>query len=278
MSAAPVRGPMPRRRSPVIVKLGGSVITDKAVLRTLRPRTLARLAREVATAPSPVIVVHGAGSFGHVRAKRHKLADGASGEPRQRDAFAQVHEDVRALHAEVLAALRRAGLAPVGIPPIACARLADGELDVLDVSPFVDALANGFTPVTFGDAVFDERRGFGILSGDVMIRELAPALGCSHGVFATAADGVFDRDPANADAVLLEKASPKDLESVAWGVHVADVTRGMGGKLAAIAACAEAGVPVTVVNGNVPGRVTDALGGRRVLGTRVAAPGKGVAA
>ena len=60
---------------PVIVKLGGSVITRKNEVERARPKILTRLAEELAADPTvPLVVLHGAGSFGHPGAKRWGLA------------------------------------------------------------------------------------------------------------------------------------------------------------------------------------------------------------
>ncbi|MED5499114.1 MAG: hypothetical protein VX845_05490, partial [Candidatus Thermoplasmatota archaeon] len=56
----------------VVVKLGGGLITEKASMTTVHEERLNRLAREIAAAARQgvrVLVVHGAGSFGHLRAK-----------------------------------------------------------------------------------------------------------------------------------------------------------------------------------------------------------------
>ena len=63
-----------------LVKLGGSVITDKARPLVFRAQVTRRLARELAPSVSEgLIVVHGAGSFGHVRAAEYDLANGLKG-------------------------------------------------------------------------------------------------------------------------------------------------------------------------------------------------------
>src|SRR2546426_9297157 len=64
----------------LLVKLGGSVITVKSKYRTLRGPDLSRLAREIAAgADHETVVVHGAGSYGHILAAKHRLADGDKG-------------------------------------------------------------------------------------------------------------------------------------------------------------------------------------------------------
>ncbi|MFI5414833.1 MAG: hypothetical protein ACHQ16_04100, partial [Candidatus Lutacidiplasmatales archaeon] len=69
-----------------VVKLGGSILTWKRERESLRPKILARLSADLATAPGPVVLLHGAGSFGHPGARKFRLAaaPGASDKPRDR--------------------------------------------------------------------------------------------------------------------------------------------------------------------------------------------------
>jgi len=62
----------------LLVKLGGSVLTDKARLRTARRAAIRRLASELAAVRQSLLVVHGAGSYGHILARRHQLNQEAS--------------------------------------------------------------------------------------------------------------------------------------------------------------------------------------------------------
>ncbi|MBO5002704.1 uridylate kinase, partial [Methanocorpusculaceae archaeon] len=50
---------------PVIIKLGGSVITDKANPGVIHREVIAKLAAAIAEAKTPAVIVHGAGSLGH---------------------------------------------------------------------------------------------------------------------------------------------------------------------------------------------------------------------
>ncbi|HVM45463.1 MAG TPA: isopentenyl phosphate kinase [Candidatus Thermoplasmatota archaeon] len=253
------------------MKLGGSVITDKATYRTPRLDALARLALEVASVGQRVVVVHGAGSFGHVLAKKHDLARGdAEAAIERRLAAAQVHADVRELQALVLSALRDVGLPAVGLSTYDLARTTSGELSNFAYEPVHETLARGFVPVLSGDVVLDNARGFGILSGDVLMLELARAVRPARAVFATDVDGIFDRDPREPGATLLPRvdlrADIRESES-----RVPDITGSMAGKLKRARAVAASGVPVHVVNGLAPGRVAEALAGKRTLGTVVTA-------
>src|SRR5207237_1301346 len=71
----------------LLVKLGGSVVTEKDKLRTARRPAIRRLAGELAAVRQPLLVVHGAGSFGHILASRHRLNEGGSTPAKRAAAF-----------------------------------------------------------------------------------------------------------------------------------------------------------------------------------------------
>jgi len=253
------------------VKLGGSVLTDKARLRTPRRATIRRLAAELATIRQPLLVVHGAGSYGHILARRHKLNEGGVSASK-RVAATRVQQDVKELDGIVVNAFIEAGIAAIPIPPSAVLSLNDGMVVTADLTPFLEFSSMGFTPVTFGDVVRDLRRGVAVCSGDVMMLELARAFRPERAVFATDVDGLFTADPKRRrDASLLEVVRPKDLEGIEFSTAKrTDVTGSIEGKVRRMFEIAEHVGECLIVNGNVKNRVRDALRGRRVVGTRVA--------
>jgi len=254
----------------IVVKLGGSILTTKGGAKRVRGATLARLASELRGTPD-LVVLHGAGSFGHVLARRARLREGLR-TPAQRKAAAQVRRDVLALHTAVLDALGAAGLRAWSLPTGALALAADGELDALPVAPFQAAVEQGFVPVAMGDVVLDAKQGIAIVSADAVAQHLAAHLGVERMVFATDVDGLFDRDPALPGAQLLRETTPAHLRAMRFGgSRNPDVTGGMEGKARAIADMAARGCEVWVVNGLVPGRVRDAVRGKTGVGTRVLA-------
>ncbi len=61
----------------VILKIGGSVLTDKNKISAPRPEDIARMAREISDGKNTkLVLIHGAGSFGHHQAKEYGLKDG----------------------------------------------------------------------------------------------------------------------------------------------------------------------------------------------------------
>mgnify|MGYP002684126917 CR=1 FL=1 len=107
----------------ILVKLGGSVITDKGRYRTFDPDTAGRLAEEIARTGQDVVIVHGAGSFGHILAKEHRLHLGIS-DGSQLLGASLVMSDVRELDLEVCRRLSAKGVRAVPLPPASCAAMS----------------------------------------------------------------------------------------------------------------------------------------------------------
>jgi isopentenyl phosphate kinase len=256
--------------SMLLVKLGGSVLTEKRRLRTPRLAAIRRLANEVAAVSKPILVVHGAGSYGHILASRHRLNEGGP-TPAKRSAVARVQADVRELDRLVVDSLNREGLAAVPIPPSVVLTLDDGRVSSMDLTPFLEFSSMGFTPVTFGDVVRDLRKGFSICSGDLLMLELARAFRPDRAVFAADVDGLFTADPKRRKgARLIESVTPKDVIQVEFSsASRTDVTGSIEGKVRRMFEIANHVGECMIVNGNVKNRVRDALRGRRVVGTRI---------
>ncbi len=241
---------------PLLVKLGGSLLTDKAREQALRPARTQRLMRELATAIGPVVLVHGAGSFGHPQVKRHKAALRRAG-PKQELAVAEVLESLRHLSKKVLAAARKAGIEPAPI-------VLDGRgLDAAALREVRAALAVDRVPVLHGTLVRDGA-AWRVLGGDEIMAGLAAALKPSRIVWATDVQGIYDRDPRAGSANLLPEARAVPVSRAGRG---ADVTGRMGGKLEWSGRAAKV-APTWIVGGHVAGRLEKALQGRP-KGTRV---------
>jgi len=256
-----------------LVKLGGSVLTDKARLRTPRRAAIARLARELAAASESVLVVHGAGSFGHILARRHKLHERFLGKE-QLAAGARVQRDVKILNGLVVDALLRSGLSAVSLAPSVLLTMEDGRVAAFDSKPFRDYLILGFTPVTFGDVVRDRSRGLAICSGDVLMLELAKAFRPTRAIFVADVDGLYTADPKRTKgARRFESVRETDLGSIDFALapaQAADVTGSIEAKVRRMFEIASHTGECIILNGNVKNRLRDAVQGRPVVGTRVA--------
>ncbi|WP_400207588.1 isopentenyl phosphate kinase [Candidatus Methanomassiliicoccus intestinalis] len=252
----------------ILIKLGGSVITDKTKYKTLRTEVLGRLASEIKASGQKVILVHGAGSYGHIIAAENELQKGFFKES-QVPAASQVMEDVRVLNLEVIKCLNEAGLPCASLPPSAIAKLQAGELKDLDCQLFADYLELGIVPVTFGDVCLDTERGFGICSGDQLMTRIAETFKPTTTIFCSDVDGVYTADPhSDTDARLIETIDQKTLDELPRSQRCADVTGSIFKKIEHMLNIATYSKAL-VINGLVPGRLKAALCDEEVVGSKV---------
>lgn len=256
----------------MIVKLGGSVITDKRRKFAVRRAALRRLAGELAAAKEPLVLVHGGGSFGHPMASKYGIARGY-GDKRQLIGFSLTHHAMEKLNAHVTEALQRAGLPAMAIQPSACTTVVDGRIKSMELTPVRKLLELGIVPVLYGDAVPDLSRGMGILSGDQLVAHLARELGASRVIVCVDVDGVYTANPkVRKGAKLVRTITPASWPGIAESISVAggpDVTGGMANKVRELLALAEHAVEAEIVNAAKPNILRRAVLGERGLGTRI---------
>lgn len=250
----------------IIIKLGGSVVTDKSKPMTARYDVIKRLASEIASVPGPKVIIHGGGSFGHIKAKEYELHKGFKNES-QREGVCQVQSDMRALNRLIEDALRQAGMPVASIPAGAIATFDNGKMADFPSNVFGHYLDIGITPISFGDVVVDRSRGISICSGDDIILRLARDLKAERCIFATAVEGIYAQYPPKEGEGPLPEIHKTD--KVMFTVKDADVTGSMQRKLELMFQIANMGCPVEIVNGLVPRRLADALLGKPVIGTKV---------
>lgn len=252
----------------LFLKLGGSLITDKATPRTLRADVLARLMGEIASALADVdvqlVLGHGSGSFGHVEGKRFDTRTGVR-TPAGWRGFAEVQAAAALLNRHVIDAARAAGLPVLNCPPSASAVCEDGRLVDLAVEPIRAALEHGLVPVVQGDVAIDTVRGGTIVSTEDVFGYLAPRLKPARILLAGRDAGVLSRWP---DGHLVTDIV--DGTAIQAGASQAtDVTGGMVAKIheTLITLRAVPDLSALIFSGDVPGRVAAALRGEAVVGT-----------
>ena len=165
----------------MIIKFGGSIITDKAKKgiynSTITKQLIDELHRfyeeeqtksENSNSPAAegdidynLILVHGAGSFGHISAKKYRLDEGYQ-EKEQLFGLSEVHCDVRDLNLKFMNELLVSGFPGISIPPMVILRNRAKLVNYFDSEIFHRVLATHCIPVTFGDVVFDEVGTFNV--------------------------------------------------------------------------------------------------------------------
>ncbi|MEZ4710822.1 MAG: isopentenyl phosphate kinase [Caldilineaceae bacterium] len=260
----------------IFLKLGGSLITDKRQPETPRLDVIRRLAQEVAQARAAnpalkLVIGNGAGSFGHLHAKRHGTRQGVH-TPAQWMGFAATADAAARLTRLVATALLEAGVPAWSIQPSATLRCVDGALAAGPDWAVAQALQRDLAPLIHGDVALDDVRG-GTIAGTEEIMEwlarrlpmlMPDAQPLARVVLAGEVDGIYSADPLqHADARLIPQITPRSFGQVASGLggsHGVDVTGGMAAKVAQALRMIEnqPGLEVVVCSGLIPGNIVKA--------------------
>ncbi len=259
---------------PVILKIGGSAITDKTGELAAKTEIINRLAEEIKRADlDNLIIVHGGGSFGHPTAAKYGIKDGYKEDPTQKLGFAETHHVMTVLNGLVMDALIWHEIPAVSVAPSSCFVTENGKVKFFDETVLKSMAKMIFTPVLYGDSVFDEKLGFTVLSGDQLVAYLALKYDASKVVIGTDTDGLFDSDPkSNPDAKPykhLTLAELKEIQPKLGRAAGTDVTGGMAAKIAELIPVIEKGIHVTVTGATKGLSIYRALTDQSVLGTEI---------
>ena len=262
----------------MVIKFGGGVITDKAVLKTPRVDVIDALAcavKGVLDLGCAVTLVHGAGSYGHLEAVKWRLVGGADESilVEQLRAVERVRADMKELNTLVVEALRRHGVRTSSHPPSLWAQGTGAGFEG-DVGPLEASL--DVVPVTFGDVVpcAGETR-FGVLSGDDIMARVCLESGGGGGdtqttccVFVGDTPGLLSHPPGHRDSTLLRTWRASDAFN---GAHTAaqDATGGIFLKAASAARVAPHVLSVWLVGGSEPNSLLELAKTGSTTGTRV---------
>jgi isopentenyl phosphate kinase len=255
-----------------LLKLGGSLITDKNQKATLRPDVLQRIAQEIAQAQHeeafPLLIGHGSGSFGHYEAKQHQTIKGVES-AKEWQGFARVATIAAELNFHVAKALQHAGVSVMRFQPSASAIAKDGIIERMSLEPIQAALEHGLIPLVYGDVAIDSVRGGTIISTETIFSHLVKHLPVSRILLLGEVDGVWDEKKQIIPNIT--PANFPEIQAALGGSGGVDVTGGMETKVSDMLELAQAAPypEIFILNGLAPNRLTNALLGKTVLGTKL---------
>lgn len=254
--------------NPVILKIGGSVITEKDsdIPERAKVDEIERISHEIADFKSEsdlnIILVHGAGSFGHPQAMKYRL---------NREFNSQgvylTHASVKKLNSMVLESLNNAGVPSLPVHPLNSCLFENGELVYFQLEQIRVMLERGIMPVLHGDVVLDRVKGVAILSGDRIIPYTASLLKASKIGAGSNVDGVLDEN-----GNVIKKITPlsfAEMKKHIKGSTSTDVTGGMLGKVSELLELASKGISSRIFNASRKGMVSRFLYGEEI-GTLIA--------
>jgi isopentenyl phosphate kinase len=252
----------------IVLKIGGSVISDKkSIVPKANLDVMKRVSKEIASVYNKekmkLIIIHGAGSYGHQIVNKTKIGEGIKNNE-QLKAFAETQRLQNELNCIFTKYLIEEGLPAIPCQASSFAVMDSGRIVKMDLSAIEGFLELKMIPVLYGVPAYDKTQKCSILSGDQIAPYLAVKLNARKIIHATNVDGVFTGDPnLSPNAKLIPEINSKNIEQVKeWltGSTATDVTGGMFGKVSELL---EIGVESQIMNALVPGNIIKALSGEK---------------
>lgn len=258
-----------------LIKLGGSLITDKRKPKSFRRTVVQKLARQLndirRRQPELRLVVgHGSGAFGHAEAAKYNTVHGVR-TAAERLGFARVGAAATELSQLVLEEFIAAGLPAMRFQPSSMLRARDRHITAFAADLLNMALGQGMLPLVHGDIALDEVIGGAIVSTESLFAALAKPLAVSQIVLLGDVAGVLDG--AGALIPVITPASYLSIASQLGGSPGFDVTGGMLQKVSEMVdlVAANSHVNVVIADGNRADILIDVLVRRCKVGTRICA-------
>lgn len=224
----------------LIIKLGGSLLTDKQTPYKLNQEILNSVSNEIQQCLNQglikeLVIVHGVGSFGHPPVLKYNLHKGFKSRS-QLINISETQYRVNGFRQKVTRALFKAGI-PVNYFHSSSIFLGKNfRVQDYYLKPLKGYLDIGLVPVIGGDMMFDTEHGFSVLSGDIITIILAKELKMDTVVFATDVKGVFNENPKKSkNAKIVKQIKISEIAGLIKEMKSEnDASNAMAGKLSSI--------------------------------------------
>ena len=241
----------------ILIKLGGSIITNKEKPLSARRKTIDNISKSLKKIDESIIIVHGGGSFGHFWSVKYDMHTKEKNYDLR--GVAIIKNSMIELNKIILDSLLKNRLNPYCIPP---ADFMSGNKPILKKIKEIEKIAKaGLTPVTYGDALWYGQKKTYILSGDKIMTHFAKILKPRLCIFALNENGLYSDLKSKKLIYELKDEHPLISE------NKMDVTGGMTRKVEEASNISKMGMNVFFVNGNNPERIVKAIKNRKFEGT-----------
>jgi isopentenyl phosphate kinase len=259
----------------ILIKLGGSLITDKRKPKSFRPDMVGRLAEQLShirkrDEKRRIVIGHGSGSFGHFEAQKHRTARGVNTR-QDRQGFAQVGAVATELSLLALNEFLAAGLPMMRFQPSSTIIATGGQITSFDSRALLLALEKQLVPLIHGDIAVDQEINGAIISTESLFAHLVEPLRVRQIILLGEVDGVLDQ--RHEVIPLITPRSLRNRLSALRGSQGVDVTGGMLQKVKTMTALVRShpSLSVIIANGKQDGILVDLLENRLQKGTRISA-------
>ena len=241
----------------ILIKLGGSIITNKAKPLSARRKTIGNILNQIKRIREPMILVHGGGSYGHYWSVKYDMHT----KPAKYDmrGVSIVKNSMIDLNKIILDSAVKNRINAYCLPPT---DFMNGNKPIKNKILTINEIAkSGLTPVTYGDALWFGKKKSYILSGDIIMTVIGKILKPRLSVFVLDVDGVYSNTKSKKLIYDFKKEKPTISK------NKMDVTGGMTRKITEATNMSKSGLKVFFVNGNKPKRILDAVSGKKFEGT-----------
>ena len=220
----------------ILLKFGGSLITKKnSDIPKINIDNLEEIGKLLNNDKYDLIIVHGAGSFGHPIAEKFNLIDGLDESLEQKESIKEIRHQMKELNQILCKIIESQGIKTKAIIPSESMRTRGAKhISKFPKKIFDKAIREGNIPITFGDVTEDELQGINVLSGDVIMMELARIYRPAFSVFIMDYPGVMDSNPRLKDSNIIPIVDSKMIGELRQKTNMngtTDVTGGLIGKL-----------------------------------------------
>ena len=268
---------MKKENEVILLKLGGSLLTDKDKPLFIREDIAMSTIQQIIEANEKVILIHGGGSFGHPLAKKYDLMKGLDPSiSNQIFGLTKTHQAMVNFNSYLVNLFLERNYPALSIQPSSIFNKDNRKITIINIQLIEDLLAFNILPILYGDIIFENHTSFSILSGDQIIFKLCEKLSkyrVSKVIFAIEADGLFvnEKDPANKKIKLVPEILSSELDNLDLadlGKKI-DVTGGIQGKINSIKKICTFNIPVQIVNGLKENNIYKSLKNEKVISTYI---------
>jgi isopentenyl phosphate kinase len=253
----------------ILIKFGGSLISDKTKVNKARLDVINDLSRQIKKVLNEnkslsLIIATGAGGFGHPEAQKYEN-NLEKGRP-------FIKAAVKKLNKIVVSSLNNAGVSAFSVEPSEIAKYKDGQMTELLYGYIIKLLKKNVIPVFHADLVKDQTRGISILSMDKFLVETA-IMFKNRGfeeekiIFCGKTDGVLD--DKGITIPIINQNNFFRISHYFINNKEIDTSGGMKRKVEECLRLINRNIRCLIINGQIKNNLRKAILGKEVIGTKI---------
>ena len=252
----------------ILIKLGGSVITDKNLPYVAKQKEIRRLVKELKPFAKNIIIAHGSGSFGHTSATKY----GGKRGYKSKVGIAKVARDASEINRIVIDIFINENIPVVSLRPMSMILARNGKMQKNFFQIIESVVKQGLIPVVYGDVIWDKEWKSTIFSGETTLSCIAKYLlkrGFKINKIIEVSDtnGVNDEKGKTIPEITIN--SWRQQKIYISKSKVSDVTGGMSHKIEEALEISKMKIETLIINGNIKNELKNALMNKKTGGTLI---------